>query len=196
MDTLESLYLSKDTYNSRECLPSSFYDRKTQTVARALLGKLLVRRLSTGELAAAPIVEVEAYTQEDRACHAYKGPTRRCQVMFGPPGLAYVYFIYGMYHCLNVVTEGPGRGCAVLLRGLDGGAPKGILSGPGKLCRTLAIDLSHNGLSLYQKTSPIHILDAPAVDPARILETPRIGISKDKHLNWRYLLQEADSLEK
>lgn len=196
MDTLESLYLSKDTYNSRECLPSSFFDRKTQIVARALLGKLLVRRLSSGRLVAAPIVEVEAYTQEDRACHAYKGPTRRCQVMFGPPGLAYVYFIYGMYHCLNVVTEAPGRGCAVLLRALDGGLLKGELSGPGKLCRALEIDLSHNGLSLLDKDSPIHILDAPEADPALIRETPRIGISKDKHLNWRYLLEEAESFEK
>ena len=185
--------------NPRDVLPSSFFAGPTVDVARQLVGKILCRTLpaeNSREVRQALIVEVEAYTQEDPACHAFRGKTRRSAIMFGPPGFAYVYFIYGMYHCLNVVTEGPGRGCAVLLRGLDGGAPKGILSGPGKLCRTLAIDLSHNGLSLCQKTSPIHILEAPAVDPARILETPRIGISKDKHLNWRYLLKEADSLEK
>ncbi|HEY9870712.1 MAG TPA: DNA-3-methyladenine glycosylase, partial [Candidatus Obscuribacterales bacterium] len=83
--------------------PQEFYSRDTLTVARDLIGSLLCRRLNGRGILCAPIVEVEAYTADDPACHAARGWTQRCSVMFGPPGHAYVYFIYGMYHCLNVV---------------------------------------------------------------------------------------------
>lgn len=201
MDTGKSSIISKDTYKSLRPLPSSFYRAPTQEVARGLLGQLLVRKLGEGEnsqILAAPIVEVEAYTQEDPACHAFNGPTKRCQVMFGPPGYAYVYFIYGMYHCLNVVTEDEGRGCAVLIRGLA--APPKVtgknsaksLLGPGKICRNWDINLSHNGLPLFEKSSPVCILQAEERDRAikeeNVRATPRIGISKGVDLEWRFLL--------
>lgn len=201
MDTGKSLIISKDTYKTLRPLPSSFYRAPTQEVARGLLGQLLVRNLGESaesenekNILAARIVEVEAYTQEDPACHAFNGPTKRCQVMFGPPGYAYVYFIYGMYHCLNVVTEDEGRGCAVLIRGLvaptankSKKSDKSLL-GPGKICRNWDINLSHNGLPLFEKSSPVCILQQEAALDENVRATPRIGISKGVDLEWRYVL--------
>ena len=121
-----------------------FYARSTVDVARDLLGQMLCRRLPDGNIVSAPIVEVEAYTSDDPACHAFRGPTKRCRIMFGPAGRAYVYLIYGMYHCLNVVTEPTGTPGAVLIRaiGVGGG------DGPGKLCRMLEIDCLLNDVDL------------------------------------------------
>lgn len=191
---------------AHKCLPSSFFARETITVAPELLGKYLLRRFEPGIELVFPIIEVEAYTQEDAACHAYKGVTPRCRVMFEQPGLAYVYFIYGMYHCLNVVTEPKGRGCAVLIRGL--GAPLslslrsedfknkflqnvGKLAGPGRLCRALDIDLTYNGISLTSPESPLQLVDLTEQEPPaphQIKTTKRIGISKDADRLWRFLV--------
>jgi DNA-3-methyladenine glycosylase len=119
-------------------LPTSFYARPTQQVARSLLGKYLVRETAAG-LLAGRIVEVEAYVgPEDRASHASRGRTERTEVMFGPPGLAYVYMIYGMYHCLNVVTERIDYPAAVLIRAVEHEA--GLADGPGRVCRLFEID--------------------------------------------------------
>lgn len=93
-----------------KALPSSFFERPTLEVANDLLGQVLVRHLDN-IVVQAEIVEVEAYTADDPACHAFAGRRPRCEVMFGPPGHAYVYFIYGMYHCLNVVTVRRSTGC-------------------------------------------------------------------------------------
>src|ERR1700722_17436772 len=95
-----------------------FYSRPTLEVAPELLGSILCRRLPDNSIIFAPIVEVEAYTADDPACHASKGMTKRCEVMFGPAGRSYVYFIYGMYNCLNVVTEPSGVAGAVLVRAI------------------------------------------------------------------------------
>ena len=119
-------------------LPRIYFNRPTVTVARSLIGKYLVRVVD-GRILAGKIVEVEAYVgSEDKACHASKGRTPRTDVMFGPAGVAYVYLIYGMYHCLNVVTEREECPSAVLIRAieLDGE----LIDGPGRLCRALQID--------------------------------------------------------
>src|SRR5579862_5205768 len=137
-------------YNSAvQKLPRSFYDRDTTRVAMELLGKLLVH-IELGTERIGKIVEVEAYLgPHDLAAHSSRGLTERTRVMFGPPGHAYVYFIYGMYHCLNVVTEREGHASAVLLRAL---APvknlDGRTSGPGLLCRAMHIDRRLNGHDL------------------------------------------------
>ena len=170
-------------------LPQSFYARDAKTVARALLGCLLVYHSPTGCLRLR-IVETEAYLGiEDAACHAAKGRTPRTEVMFGAAGYAYVYLIYGMYHMLNIVTAQAGQAHAVLLRAAEP-CPSGINSsdkqdrdklkhnkhkhtnGPGKLCRALGIDRSHNGLAL---TAPPLYLE-PGTPPAHIACSPRIGI--------------------
>lgn len=188
-------------YNSKTCIPASFFAGDTVEVAQNLLGKVLVRRWQDGTSRAFSIVEVEAYTQEDPACHAFNGPTKRSQVMFEDPGYSYVYFIYGMYHCLNVVTEAPGRGCAVLIRGLDG-LGSIDLSGPGKLCKNLDIDLTYNRLPLFKNSSPIslhHALNTVGDvknEESEIIATPRIGISKGKEHPWRFTYKTKQSRDK
>lgn len=165
-------------------LPRQFYDRPALEVARELLGKVLV--LDEGAYVppgASPvrrgrIVEVEAYVGEhDLACHASKGRTARTDVLFGPPGHAYVYLIYGMYDCFNVVTEPEGVAAAVLVRGLEpleGFAPHARTDGPGKLCRALHINLAQNRLDL--RAPPLYLLSAPPVPPRRIAKGPRVGV--------------------
>ena len=156
-------------------LPRSFYDRDTTEVARDLLGKFLV--LTDGN---APqigrIVEVEAYIgPQDLACHSSKGKTARTQVMFGPPGHAYIYLVYGMYHCLNAVTEGDGHASAVLLRAIEPVANiSGATNGPGRLCKAMKIDRRFNGHDL---TSPkFHIAIPDRIEPFTIARKPRVGV--------------------
>lgn len=151
-------------------LLAPFYARSTLHVARALLGKVLVfgrRRVR--------ITETEAYLgPRDLACHTSRGRTPRTEVMFGPPGHLYVYLIYGMHHCVNVVT---GRGEAVLLRAAAplAGLAEGIrLDGPGRLCRALAIDRTHNGRCLVEGTR--FYIEDDGFPVGRIRRTPRIGV--------------------
>lgn len=157
-------------------LPRAFYDRDTILVARELLGKLLIHTTS-GVQRVGRIVEVEAYLgPHDRAAHSARGVTERTKVMFGPPGHAYVYFIYGMHHCMNVVTESEGRGAAVLLRALE--PVKNILGrtcGPGLLCRALGIDKRLNTHDLLSDN--FHITTSPKAEPFVIEKGPRIGVA-------------------
>ena len=163
-----------------------FFARSTLAVAPDLLGSLLCRRLSDGGVLYAPIVEVEAYTADDPACHAARGKTRRCEVMFGPPGYSYVYFIYGMYNCLNVVTEPSGTPGAVLVRavGIDGG------NGPGKLCQTLGIDRRHNALNLMDPDGDIWIVQGTAPGRRQIGRSARVGISLAQDRPWRFFIKD------
>ena len=162
-----------------------FYARPTVTVARDLLGTVLCRRFADGRIVSAPIVEVEAYTEDDPACHAFRGITERCRVLFGPPGLAYVYFIYGMYNCLNVVTEPDGVPGAVLIRALatEGG------TGPGKLCHTWQIDRSFNGADFTSRESTLWIVEGQRVPDANVGETVRIGVTSAQDRIWRFYMK-------
>ncbi|GFO69921.1 putative 3-methyladenine DNA glycosylase [Geomonas limicola] len=160
-------------------LQRSFFQRETQLVARELLGKLLERRVG-GEVRVGRIVEVEAYLgPQDLAAHSSKGLTKRTRVLFGPPGYAYVYLVYGIYWCLNMVTEEEGHGTAVLLRALE--PVQGIemrTQGPGLLCKALGIDGSLNGQDLV--SDELHLVDAPLPDPEQIQAKPRIGVAYAK----------------
>ena len=155
-------------------LPRAFYRRPAVQVARDLLGKHLVHRVE-GVTLAGRIVETEAYLgPEDLACHAAKGKTARTAIMFGPPGHAYVYLIYGMYHCFNVVCEREGFPAAVLVRAIEPESPgEGKTDGPGKLCRALRITRADNGLDLLGDVLAIEDRGGPTVEP---VATPRIGI--------------------
>lgn len=159
-------------------LPRSFYARDTLTVARALLGKHLVRRLG-GRRLIGRIVETEAYQgPEDLAAHSARGRTPRNAVMFGPPGFAYVYFVYGFWHCLNVVTEAEGIPHAVLLRAVEPVA--GISDrtwGPGLLCRAMDIDRTLNGADLCGDELWI---EAPAAP------TPRVEVGRASRIGVDY----------
>ncbi len=153
-------------------LPLSFYNRATTAVARELLGKVLARGKRR-----ARIVEVEAYLGlRDKASHARSGPTERAAIMFGPAGRLYVYLIYGMHHCMNVVTEADGTAGAVLLRAAS--PMEGVdesLKGPGRLCRGLGITRRENGLDLTRRGSGFFLLDDGFL-PEKISASARIGV--------------------
>ncbi len=169
---------------TKEKLTREFFARPTVEVAPDLLGMILVRTLPGGEVLRAPIVEVEAYTQDDPACHAYRGVTERCRIMFGPPGFAYVYFIYGMYFCLNVVTEVDGTPGAVLIRALG---TEGC-EGPGKLCRQWDIDRSLNGTDFLDCNAPLHLEFGTKYGAEHISISERIGLNVATERQLRFFL--------
>lgn len=156
-------------------LPRTFFDRDTELVARELLGCLLVHR-SEGVERIGRIVETEAYLGVgDLAAHSSRGVTPRTRVMFGPAGHAYVYLIYGMHHCMNIVTEGEGQGTAVLLRALEPVQNlHGKTSGPGLLCRAMDIDRRLNGHDFC--SDDLHVLARPAGQTAAVVQRPRVGV--------------------
>jgi DNA-3-methyladenine glycosylase len=157
-------------------LPRAFYARDTLQVAEELLGTLLVHRVD-GICRIGRIVEVEAYLgAHDLAAHSSKGITARTQVMFGPPGFSYVYLIYGMHHCMNVVTEPEGNGAAVLIRALEPVRHLvGNTRGPGLLCRAMGIDRRLNGHDLE---SDDFFIAAPITDEIfPVIRRPRIGVA-------------------
>ncbi|MCK6479020.1 MAG: DNA-3-methyladenine glycosylase [Planctomycetes bacterium] len=156
-------------------LPRSFFERGTVAVARDLLGRILVHD-DGGVRRAGRIVETEAYLgPRDRACHTARGRTPRNAAMFGDAGRAYVYLVYGLHHCCNVVTEGGGAGTAVLLRALEPlEGCRSRTSGPGLLCRALGITLARNGADLL--ASPLRIEDDGAPPPRRVRAARRIGV--------------------
>jgi DNA-3-methyladenine glycosylase len=188
-------------------LGRDFYRRSTLTVARELLGKRLVRVVDDQRLSGL-IVEVEAYIgEDDAACHAACGRTPRNAAMYGPPGVAYVYFIYGMHHCLNAVTEEEGFPAAVLIRALEPlegleimrchrpSKPDGELTnGPAKLCQVLAIDKSFNRADLCTG-EVLFIEEGRTVAQQEIEASPRIGIKADelaRSVPWRFYVKGND----
>lgn len=173
---LDKLKLPADAIQG-DCrrLDRTFYDRPALTVATDLLGRLLVHATPDG-LRIGRIVEVEAYLgPADLAAHTSRGRTARTRAMFGPPGHAYVYLIYGMYHCINVVTGPEGSGTAVLLRAL---APVSGLhaatNGPGRLCKAMGITLDHYGIDLCGDRLWVAQDESPR--PTDIIASPRIGV--------------------
>ena len=200
-------------------LSREFYNGDTVEIARKLLGKLLVRRLADGTLLAGRITETEAYIGRcDKACHAYNyRRTARTETLFAPPGHAYIYLIYGMYHCLNFVTEPEGEPAAVLLRAIEpiagieamqrlryGDKPltayrlAHFLDGPGKVCQALGLTRQENGLDLTGDTlflcdSPADIgLPCPGLPPERVWTGPRGGIDyaeEARDFPWRFRLE-------
>ncbi|MCB0252430.1 MAG: DNA-3-methyladenine glycosylase [Anaerolineae bacterium] len=186
-------------------LPQAFYARPTLTVARDLLGRRLVRCLD-GQRLSGRIAEVEAYIgEDDRASHAAPGRTKRNRPMYGAPGLAYVYFIYGMYFCLNVVTETEGFPAAILIRGIEpdegiaamaarrAGRLRNLADGPGKLCQAMAID---RALNCHDLTAGRELWIEPgeSVADGAVSATPRINVRGDEtaiNVLWRLVARLA-----
>lgn len=173
-------------------LSQSYFNRPTLVVARSLVGKYLIRENGKG-IVAGKIIEVEAYVgPEDKACHASKGRTARTEVLFGPPGMAYVYLIYGMYDMLNVVTERPEFPAAVLIRAID--VDGQLIDGPGKLCRELKIDRSLHRLDLTCGRSLWFEDRGKRVVPRQVGAFPRIGVDYAgswAKKPWRFRLIES-----
>ncbi len=167
-------------------LRRTFYDRDTISVARDLLGKYLIH-VMRGVERIGRIVEVEAYLgPHDLAAHSARGLTERTKVMFGPPGHAYVYMIYGMYFCMNVVTQREGHASAVLLRAVEPVRNiKERTQGPGLLCHAMRIDKRLNGHNLISKD--LYIAAAVKTDPLVIVKRPRVGVDYAGHWARRHL---------
>ncbi len=157
-------------------LPRSFFKRPTLKVAEELLGCILVRKIGRKTFRAT-ITEVEAYVgEDDLACHASRGRTARTETMYGEAGHAYVYLIYGMYHCLNIVTEQKDFPAAILIRGVHiEGVPARETNGPGKLCRFLEIDRSFNGHDITQGEK-LWIEKGTKVATKNIRASKRVGV--------------------
>jgi DNA-3-methyladenine glycosylase len=183
-------------------LPPEFFDRDPRRVARDLLGKLLIRRQGRQTLITR-VVETEAYLgTNDPAAHSASGRTARNEVIFGPPGFAYVYFIYGNHYCLNVSCLPDGEAGGVLFRAaepitgipamakardLPASSCHRLTNGPGKLTEALSITRADNGVNLTDRTQSLYLADDHFPRP-RIATTPRIGISKATALKLRYII--------
>lgn len=169
-------------------LTRDFFERPTLVVARELLGKVLVRRIGERKVSVR-ITETEAYIGEnDLACHARFGKTKRNAVMYGPAGVWYVYFVYGMHWLLNVTTEGVDEPAAVLIRGGVLIEAKHVAGGPGKLTKALRVDGEFYGQSAM--SGNLYIEDR-GERPKKIKRTPRIGIDYAgayKHMKWRFAI--------
>lgn len=182
-------------------LPQSFFERDTRVVAVELIGKELVFQASGGRIIRGKIVETEAYYgADDPASHAFRGPTPRNRVMFGPAGVTYVYFTYGNHHCLNLVTESDGKPGAVLIRALEpldgievmkrnrkNDHENQLTNGPGKLTQAFGITREHSGLNVV--TGPIGVEASGASRIFSIGVSPRIGISAGQEKLLRFYLK-------
>ncbi len=196
-------------------IPTAWFDRSAVDVAPALLGCTLVRQLPDGSQLRGIIVETEAYQTGDPACHAYRQQTTRNRIMFGAAGYVYVYLIYGIYHCVNIVTDREGVASAVLVRALalDKQTLAGILlkpkqkperaaAGPGKLCQALQIDLSLYGTKL--EVGQAMWLEPRSIDwqaqldvgEISIVQTTRIGLTQGVDLPWRWYVAGCQAVSK
>lgn len=186
-------------------LDQSFYNRNTIEVAKDLLGCILVNKTEDG-ITTGKIVEVEAYVTGDPASHSYRGKTSRNKAMFGPPGHAYVYFIYGMYHCFNMVTREEGIGEAVLFRALeplDGinlmkkrrytNDLHNLCSGPAKLVQAMGIESYYNNMNA---TKGDFFISDKIDKNVEIIETTRIGIKEGSQLPLRFHIKGNNFISK
>lgn len=184
----------------RRRLSRSFFARPSVEVAPDLLGCVLVRPLSRGRRLAARIVETEAYEEGDPASHSFRGPTPRNEVMFGPPGHLYVYFTYGMHHCMNVVTGRVGEGSAVLLRAAEPlerlgdmarrrgtTDPRLLCAGPARLCQAFAVGRARNGVDLVAGED-MWLERGTAVPRLSVRAGPRVGVRDGADRQWRFVI--------
>ncbi len=186
-----------------------FFYQDTNKVAKDILGKLLIRETSQN-IFLGRIVETEAYRgYDDPASHAFRGKTKRNEIMFGKPGVLYVYFTYGTHYCLNIVTEKKGIAAAVLIRSIEPiqgidkmkknrGTDdlKKIANGPGKLTKAFQITLNENGLDVTKKSSYIKIYETNKSEEFKIIQTTRIGIRFAKEFPWRFYIQDNPYVSK
>jgi DNA-3-methyladenine glycosylase len=196
-------------------IDSEWFDRSAVAVAPDLIGCTLVRQLPDGQQLRGIIVETEAYQSGDPACHAYRKQTARNRIMFGDPGYVHVYLIYGIYHCVNVVTDRNGAASAVLIRALELDIKTlnmiplkpqeklaRVAAGPGKLCRSMQIDLNLYGTKLEQNQAlwiehrSIDWQTMLEIDRLKLIQTTRIGLTQGVELPWRWYLKDCLAVSK
>ena len=191
-----------------EILSRRWFDRSALEVAPDLIGCTLVRRFADGRVLRGTIVETEAYEEGDPACHAYRKKTKRNWIMFGPAGYVYVYLIYGMYYCLNFITDRDEFASAVLIRALamedvdpallkPRENPDRIAAGPGKLCRVMEIDLDLYGTALEDGSALwVEGRSLTSNSPIELIQTTRIGLTQGVDLPWRWYLKDCKAVSK
>jgi DNA-3-methyladenine glycosylase len=201
--------------NTELVIPTEWFNRSAVDIAPELIGGTLVRQLPDGTQLRGLIVETEAYQEGDPACHAYRKQTKRNQIMFGAPGFVYVYLIYGIYHCVNIVTDRIGVPSAVLIRALEleeqtlnrillkpKEKPIRAAAGPGKLCLAMQIDLDLYGTKLefgqamwieHRSIDWQAKLDRGSLE---LTQTTRIGLTQGIDLPWRWYLQGCQAVSK
>ncbi len=195
-------------------ISATWLGRPSPEVAPDLIGCTLVRQFPDGQQYRGLIVETEAYAPDDPACHAYRRRTARNEVMFGPPGGCYVYLIYGMYHCINVVTDLDMVPSAVLIRALElddlppwldekqRRQPHRVAAGPGKLCRTLKIDRTLNGITftgedlLWLEPRSPQFEQLITTGQHQLVQTTRIGLTQGADIPWRWYLADCPAVSK
>jgi DNA-3-methyladenine glycosylase len=193
-------------------IAADWLSRPAPEVAPDLLGCTLVRQFPNGKIIRGLIVETEAYAPGDPACHAYRRKTVRNAVMFGAAGMSYVYLIYGVYHCLNVVTDLDGVASAVLIRALQldsvpdwispqqAKKPHRVAAGPGKLCRSLHIDLALTaqpfvpGAPLSLEHRSIDVQTQYEQQQIQFVQTTRIGITQGAEIPWRWYIKDCPAV--
>ena len=194
---------------------SPLENRSAVTIAPELIGCTLVRQLPDGRQLRGLIVETEAYQEGDPACHAYRKQTKRNQIMFGDPGYVYVYLIYGIYHCVNVVTDRSGTPSAVLIRALEldrdtlnnislkpKEKPERVAAGPGKLCLAMQINLDlygtklEPGQSMWIEHRSIDWQAKLDLGEIELIQTTRIGLTQGVDLPWRWYLKDCNAVSK
>ena len=184
-----------DSYNKRV----EFLAQDATAVARKLIGYRIYAKEADGSLTGGMITETEAYTADDAASHSYKGETPRNAVMFAPAGHIYVYFTYGKHWCMNIVTGEPGSGQAVLIRSILPDKNLELIrtrrkvkndtelaNGPAKICQALGVTGADNGEKLGEKRFTLH----PPIRKIAVASTERIGIKKDTHRLWRFIIDD------
>ncbi|KAB8036804.1 DNA-3-methyladenine glycosylase [Silvanigrella paludirubra] len=169
-------------------IKKEFFIQNATEVAPKILGMKICRITKNGEFKTGIIVETEAYMQDDPACHAFNGITKRTAPMFEEGGISYVYLIYGIHYCLNIVTGIKGSGQAVLIRAIDLQKSSFEASGPGKLCKYLDIKKDQNGI-LFSKENNLWLEKGIEVPDNRIGSSHRVGISKGIDYNWRFFIK-------
>ena len=210
--------LANNPLEKTNILPQHWYARPSPEVAPDLLGKVLVRQFANGDRLRGQIVETEAYAPGDPACHAYKRKTQRNQSMFGTAGHLYIYLIYGIHHCLNIVTDDEGVGSAVLVRAVQldrlpswidnkkRHQPHRVAAGPGLLCQALQVNRQLDGFPLAVHEGEALWVESEPFEPAteeegifghqNIVQTTRIGLKKGVEIPWRWYIQQHPAVSK
>jgi len=196
----EATSIAATSFQHLPALPRSFFARPAEVVAPELIGCLLVKRQPNGELLWGVIVETEAYCQSEPACHGHRRRSPSNETLFGEPGRFYVYVIYGIHHCVNVVTHQADWANGVLLRALQlPGEPARVAAGPALLARRFGIDRS-NDARLLDPARGLWIAPRPpqwaVLGPGELLQTTRIGISQGQEWPWRWYLRASPSVSR
>ncbi len=180
-----------------QILSRSFFERPAELVAPDLIGCILVKREKGQKLLWGVIVETEAYSQNEPACHGYKRRTSSNETLFGPPGNLYIYLTYGIHHCINIVTGSDNWANGVLLRAIAlPNETERIAAGPGLLAKRFDLDISYDNLSVTGENNVWVVSKPSTTNKQKIVNSTRIGISAAKNLKWRWYLKASRSISK